>query len=45
VIRQLTERGFGKAPQAVELTDADGEPIVIHLRWQDGDEPVGGARR
>lgn len=33
----LTDRGFGKATQAVELTDAEGGPLVIQLRWPEGE--------
>jgi hypothetical protein len=33
----LTERGFGKPPQTVELTAEDGGPVVVKLIWPESD--------
>jgi hypothetical protein len=29
----LTERGFGRAPQVVEHTGDDGDPISVKVTW------------
>jgi hypothetical protein len=33
----LTERGFGKPPQTVELTAEDGRPVVVKLIWPESE--------